>query len=88
MSYDPSIWFSRSLEVIADVHAALPSDISFEERAKAIREAYPFGERKHHPYKMWLKAQRQYLARYAPPAVDTSRFPLSPLERMMRRAGR
>ena len=21
---------------------------------KALREAYPFGERKHHPYKIWL----------------------------------
>jgi len=25
-----------------------------KERQKALKEAYPFGERKYHPYKVWL----------------------------------
>ncbi|MDB9513903.1 hypothetical protein PN499_22135 [Kamptonema animale CS-326] len=29
---------------------------------KAIDSAYPFGERKYHPYKIWLSVRKQYLA--------------------------
>lgn len=87
MSYDFGSWQWRAWQVIDEVHASLSADASFEDRVKALKDAYPFGERRHHPYKMWLRAQRQYLCRYEPPS-DTKRFPLSPLERMMRRAGK
>jgi len=79
-------WADSARSHIARTHATLPVNISFEDRVKAIRDAYPFGERAMHPYKMWLKEQRRYLARYQPDSIDTKRFPLSPLERMMRRA--
>lgn len=67
--------------VIAQVHATLPADISFADRRRAIRDAYPFGERAYWPYKAWCKAQREYLAKYDPKA------PQPPLLRdMMREA--
>lgn len=66
-------------QVIARVHATLPADISFAERKRAIREAYPFGEREYWPYKAWSKAQREYLAKYDPKA------PQPPLLRDMMR---
>ena len=78
-------WYESAKEHISRVHKTLPDDVSFDNRVKAIREAYPWGERRMHPYKMWLKAQRQYLARYEPDS-ESKRFPLSPLERMMRKA--
>jgi hypothetical protein len=28
--------------------------MSEKEKRKALREAYPFGQREHHPYKIWL----------------------------------
>ena len=66
-------------QVIARVHATLPADISFTERKRAIRAAYPFGEREYWPYKAWCKAQREYLAKYDPKA------PQPPLLRDMMR---
>jgi hypothetical protein len=32
---------------------------------RIIREAYPFGERKRHPYKMWLKEVKVTLFQYS-----------------------
>lgn len=79
-------WYDSAKAYIRRVHETLPPDIGFEDRVKAVRDAYPWGARKHHPYKMWLKAQREYLAAYAPLDHDSKRFPLSPLERLMRKA--
>ncbi len=74
-------WSARSREVIGQVHSSLPATATFKERKAALKEVYPFGERAMWPYKAWCKAQADYLRRYAP--VDSKRFPLSPLERMM-----
>ena len=79
-------WYDSARDHIAKAAASLPADISFEDRVKAIRDAYPWGERRMHPYKMWLKAQRQYLAQFEPPGEGSKRFPLSPLERLMRKS--
>ncbi len=36
------------------IHAVLHSGITDEkELRKALRDAYPFGQRKYHPYKIW-----------------------------------
>lgn len=59
-------WSARSWRVIEDVHDSLPETATYEERRKALFDAYPFGPREFHPYKMWLKAQKTYLARYLP----------------------
>lgn len=61
------IWHDRCWQVIGEVHASLPPDATLEHRKKALRDAYPFGERKYFPYKAWCKARRQYLAKYEAP---------------------
>lgn len=72
--------------VIGQVHASLPATATFKERKAALHAAYPFGERAMWPYKAWCKAQADYLRKYAPP--ESKRFPLSPLERLMLKAGK
>lgn len=59
-------WSERARETIAQVDAVLPPDAGFAERRKAIRDAYPFGERAYWPYKAWCKAVRAYLKPYGP----------------------
>lgn len=79
-------WYTSAKSTIDEIHATLPADATFEQRKQALFDGYPFGCRRYTPYKMWLKAQREYLTRYAPPSVDSKRFPLSPLERMIAKA--
>lgn len=57
-------WYRASQNAIKIAHENIPADATFPERKKAIHAAYPFGERRYWPYKAWLKAQREYLARY------------------------
>ena len=45
------------------IHEVLQANKGLEEKElrKALREAYPYGQRKHHPYKIWcdeIKRQR------------------------------
>lgn len=77
-------WSDRARETIQRVHFALPDDTALAERVKAIDAAYPFGERAHHPYKVWLKERRAYLTRHG--FTPRNAPPESPMERMMRRA--
>lgn len=72
-------WSEISRRTIADLHATLPADISFADRKRAIRDAYPFGERAYWPYKAWCKAQREYLKPFDP------KTPAPPLLRDMMR---
>jgi hypothetical protein len=81
-------WSDAAFSEIQRIHATLPADVTFEQRVKALRDGYPFSERMGWAYKAWLKEQRKYLAKYQPVTVDTKRFPLSPMERMMARAAR
>ncbi len=54
-------WRDSALQVMFKVHAeqvqvgAKPQEI-----ADAIDKAYPFGERKYHPYKVWLSARKWF----------------------------
>ena len=52
-----SRWRAKAAEVISEV-LDLCGDVSTPEDEKAtrarLREAYPFGEKKYHPYKIWL----------------------------------
>lgn len=59
-------WYDQAKYVIRKTHEAMPEDISFADRKKAIHDAYPFGMREYHPYKMWCKAQREYLNAWNP----------------------
>lgn len=54
---NPSKWRERSLEVICKVMNDNPTAGPAELR-KLLRAAYPFGQRKYHPYKIWCEEQR------------------------------
>ena len=63
-------WYTQAKAVIDALDQTLPADLSISERRKAVKDAYPFGMRQFYPYKMWCKAQREYLARYLTPEND------------------
>ena len=54
-------WRSHSKEVICKVmyeHRNAPLDVL----KRALHDAYPFGQREYHPYKIWCSEQRKALA--------------------------
>jgi hypothetical protein len=53
-------WRARSLEVINRVIAEHP-EADYSALRKALSAAYPFGEREHWPYKVWLACVREAL---------------------------
>ncbi len=67
-----SHWRRKAAPIIADVLAAMAGRPEYEIRA-ALRAAYPFGTRKHHPYKIWLDEIR----------VQTGRRRLTGRQRVM-----
>jgi len=69
------------MDAISATHENIPENASFDERVKAISEAYPFGLRRQYPYKVWLEEQRKYLSRYDPKPAGPLLPPRSPLER-------
>lgn len=81
-------WYEKAVEYIREEDEKLPPDVTIEQRKKAISAAYPWGERRFHPYKMWLKAQKEYMARFVKSDSAISENHLSPLERMMKKASR
>ena len=54
-----SRWRKIANEVIAQVSKDNPGLPEHDLRGK-ISEAYPFGQRKYHPYKIWLSAVNAY----------------------------
>lgn len=76
-------WFDSAVEHIREATKDLPIDTPLQERMKIVDAAYPFGERSMFPYKMWLKARRQYLGKFG----YRNDLPLlSPLELQKKRA--
>lgn len=57
-------WTQEANATIAAVHARLPAGASLEERKAAVDAAYPFGARELHPYNIWLRERRNYLAKF------------------------
>ena len=57
------MWTDRCRPLIAAVLDALPAGATREECRKALSEAYPFGPREHHPYRVWLRECRESLDR-------------------------
>lgn len=86
MSNPYASWYEKAKEYIKDADAKIPSDASVKDRKKAISEAYPWGQRQYHPYKMWLKAQKEYMSRFVKSDSAIPEGHLSPLERMMRKS--
>ncbi|AUG53917.1 hypothetical protein [Thalassospira marina] len=76
-------WYDDARAVIAELHVALPADLPFPERVKAVREAYPYGERRRWPYKAWCRAQREYLSRFVTTKQRPKNLPLKPLEQFI-----
>jgi hypothetical protein len=50
-----SRWRVRSKEAIRRALAELPPDATIDAKHLAIDAAYPFGIRRHFPYKIWLE---------------------------------
>ncbi len=66
MAKHRSEWYARAIAVIDE--ALMDIDVA-EGRAAvkhALRTHYPFGQREHHPYKMWCKAVKHTLDRLLP----------------------
>lgn len=61
------MWSERSWNVIEMIHRGLPPDATLKQRKEALKNGYPFGERRYFPWRAWCKARRQYLAKYGPP---------------------
>ena len=68
-----SRWRTQADRVIAATLAALPPSATEAEARKALRAAYPFGERANYPYQVWLVAQREALKAWLDPRCDTWR---------------
>ena len=81
-----SYWRQQARAAIAEADETIPAAAPLADRKRAIDAAYPFGQRKYHPYKMWLVERRLYLARFGGNAPSKALHE-SPLERLMRRAG-
>ncbi len=63
------IFTAEAKGVIARLHETLPPGVTPAERKRALREAYPFADRKGWAYKAWLRAQRDYLRKHPDPAA-------------------
>lgn len=50
--YSESRWRNIAAPIIAKILREYPERNADQERS--LRDAYPFGQRKYHPYKIWL----------------------------------
>ena len=76
-----SEWRQKAIQAISAAHENLPENAPFDDRVKALHDAYPFGLRRQYPYKVWLEEQRKYLSRYDPKPAVPLLPPISPLEK-------
>ena len=53
-------WRDAAIREI-NISASLYEGDDLDELEKLIRSRYPFGARKHHPYKVWLQAVNDYM---------------------------
>lgn len=82
-------WSQIARDTITKVSQTIPDGTPAKERRRIISEAYPFGERKHWPYKAWLKAVSDHMAWHETRSwVERLGRHKSPLERMMAKANR
>ena len=49
------MWSDQARRVIRATLDGLPVGVTRERAVAALKEAYPFGPRAHHPYKVWCK---------------------------------
>lgn len=84
-------WMDEARAVIKRYDDETPGGISIEDRKRHLRQICP-GHFRQTSWgrKVWPKACKEYLKRFEPVAKSDAVIPadhLSPLERMMRRAG-
>ena len=63
-------WKDRARDHIRELTAELPKETPFADRAKLLRENYPFARRQGYAYKSWCSERRRYLAQFEPPAAS------------------
>ncbi len=84
-------WMDQARAVIKRYDEQVPGTTSLEDRKRALRQLCPAHFRSTSwGRKVWPKASKEYLKRFEPVAKSDAAIPashLSPLERMMRRAG-
>ena len=56
------MWTDRSRREIEAALAGLPVGAGEAECRRALRDAYPFGPRENHPYRVWLRESKRALA--------------------------
>jgi hypothetical protein len=71
-------WADAANRTLALTFRWLPPDASREQVNAAVYEAYPFGDRAYHPYKVWLHCARRWKANqyphlFAPPKAMATR---------------
>lgn len=54
--------YGYSVRCLVDAFASVAPGTPEKDLRQIARDAYPFGERKHWPYKMWLKATKAVIA--------------------------
>lgn len=58
-----SRWRRISIKTITPIEAEYKNR-TYAEFKRALSDAYPFGERSNHPYKIWCQEQRDALRRH------------------------
>lgn len=67
-----SQWRRKAKAVITKVIREVGSE-NLNELRRAISVAYPFGERRFHPYRIWVDEVRLQLAQFQPPGKQVGR---------------
>ena len=75
-------WRTRSAPIIARVIAEVGTD-DMKALRKALREAYPFRERKYWPYKVWCDEVKRQIQKRLSREVTPPPSPPGPLEILM-----
>lgn len=78
-------WAGEARRVIYEAVKDIPEETPLKERKAVVDAAYPFGERKYFPYKMWLKERKAYLVKYGH-KPQSKALVETPMERMIRRS--
>ena len=58
-------WRSMAVKVITEaIDSSIASGLNREAMIRVINDSYPFGQRKQHPYKVWLDVREELLAKF------------------------
>lgn len=68
-----SSWRKYAAPIIAETIREMPDGATDKDLRRALRDAYPFGERKYWPYKVWCDEVRRQLGKKKPTATAVPR---------------